>query len=366
MESYTQIQSNPQKSRSWVMLLLAVLIALCACIGAFALGHHYGSPTTTIAPPPFLTAENLPFGIVDPHVHFMLVPNFSYPFISPKLNHNWGVRDFNSAASGIAVDKIIFMEVLCTTPLEEAQWVQSIVDQGSSGSDYRPGPNPSLPGGRPAVAGIVASARLDQGEEVARQDLEILLETVPALRGIRRVVQNDPDDMACMTPDYIGGVRAVGNASRPLFVDMGIRKEQIKCVYLLASKFPNIRFLVDHIGKPDIAGGALEPWTSDLSQLSTLKNVHIKLSGLVDQSQSEAEHFDSWTIQQLTPYVVRTIKIFGWDRVMFAGNWIEVLHYSSWRRWVEGLLLIVQSPPLSATPTQLQQLFRDNADKFHS
>lgn len=363
MESYTQIQTTSQKSHRWEWVA-AVVISLGACFAAFFIGRSFAPAATSVPFSSLLTVESLPFAITDPHVHFMLVPNFSYPRIWPQLTHSWSVRDFNSASSGVAVDKMVFMEVICDTPIEEAQWVQSVANRGTESSDYRPGPNPSLKEGTPEIAGIIASARLEQGADAARADLATLLQTVPLLKGIRRVVQNDPDDMACMTANYTDGVSVVGNTSS-LFVNMGIRKEQLKCLYLLALKFPNIRFLLDHIAKPDIANAVMEPWKSDLSKVANLPNVHVKISGLADQSQGDNDHYDSWTVPQFTPYVTHAIQAFGWDRVMFAGNWMEVNHYSSWRRWVEGLLFIVQQPPLSATPVQIQQLFRDNAKKFH-
>jgi len=79
---------------------------------------------------------------------------------------------------------------------------------------------------------------------------------------------------------------------------------------------PNVQFILDHIGKPDIKHQLFEPWKQDLKTLASLPNVWCKMSGLV----TEADH-QRWQREDLKPYIDHVLECFGFERVMYGGDW---------------------------------------------
>ena len=75
-------------------------------------------------------------------------------------------------------------------------------------------------------------------------------------------------------------------------------------------------FVLDHLGKPAIADGQLEPWGSELAELARLPNVFAKLSGLTTEAKP-----GEWTPEDLAPYLQRALELFGPDRLMFGSDW---------------------------------------------
>ncbi|MGH6944594.1 MAG: amidohydrolase family protein, partial [Geminicoccaceae bacterium] len=119
---------------------------------------------------------------------------------------------------------------------------------------------------------------------------------------------------------------------------------------------PEVRFVLDHIGKPAIRDGLLDPWRDHLRQLAAMQNVWCKLSGVV----TEADHA-SWTREQLRPYVEHAVECFGFERVMYGADWpvSELTHrYPTWVEILEWILA-------GCTEAELRKVFRDNAIAFY-
>ena len=112
----------------------------------------------------------------------------------------------------------------------------------------------------------------------------------------------------------------------------------------------------DHIGKPFIAEGIIEPWAGYISKLAQAPNVFCKLSGV----STEAE-WESWSTDSLQPYTDVVLETFGFDRVMFGGDWPVVNLSSSWSGWVETLEELVSG----FGEDERRRLFFDNAAAFY-
>jgi L-fuconolactonase len=108
--------------------------------------------------------------------------------------------------------------------------------------------------------------------------------------------------------------------------------QHLKNSITLVRACPEVSFVLDHIGKPDIKGKMQEPWRSEIRALASLPNVVCKVSGMVTEAEPE-----TWTTEDLRPYIEHVLEAFGEDRVMFGGDWPVVLMGSSYRRWVESL-----------------------------
>jgi L-fuconolactonase len=163
------------------------------------------------------------------------------------------------------------------------------------------------------VAGVVGWADLtapDVAAEIAR------LRQVPGggrLVGIRHLVQDEPDPGWLDRPDVRRGLRAVGQAG--LAYDLLVRPAQLPAAIRAAGDLGDMRFVLDHGAKPDIASGRIEPWSGLVAELARRPNVMCKLSGLVTEAGP------GWTAAQIAPYADRLLECFGPGRLMFGSDW---------------------------------------------
>lgn len=176
----------------------------------------------------------------------------------------------------------------------------------------------------------------------------------PLIKGVRRIIQFEPDLEFCLRPDFVRGVRMV--ADFDLSFDMSIAPEHIFNAIELVRQCPDVRFMIDHVAKPHIKAGEMEPWRTHLKKLAGFENVWCKLSGMV----TEADH-RHWTRDQLKPYIHHAIDCFGFDRLVYAGDWPVVPQVGEYTRWVETLDWAVED----CSPTQRRKLFYDNAIAFY-
>ncbi len=278
------------------------------------------------------------FPIIDSHVHLYDVERLTYAWLGhvPKINRSHGMAEFDTARGEVAVDKLVFAEVAVDTGLhiDEAAFVQEMADTD------------------PRLAGMIAHAPVEKGAAV-ETDLDALARFA-ALRGIRRLIEVERDPSIALEPDFIEGVRRVGQ--RGLSFDICVKHWALTFGMELARRCPEVSFVLDHIGKPGIRQGLLEPWRSQISELARLPNVVCKVSGVI----TEADHA-AWTPAQVKPYVEHVIESFGFDRVMYGSDWTvsELTH--RYPQWVEILDEIVAG----ASDVEQRLLFRETAARVY-
>ncbi len=136
----------------------------------------------------------------------------------------------------------------------------------------------------------------------------------PKLVGVRHVIHDEPDDDFLLRNDFrqgIGQLRAFG-----LTYDLLLFPKHLSRAVRLVEEFPDQPFVLDHLAKPCIRDGLIEPWATDLRRLATFPNVTCKLSGMVTEA-----HWDAWTPDQLRPYLDIVVEAFGADRLMLGSDW---------------------------------------------
>ncbi len=134
------------------------------------------------------------------------------------------------------------------------------------------------------------------------------------LVGIRHQAHDEPDADWLLRDDVVRGVRAVGAAG--LVYDLLIRSRELPAALELARRLPDARFVIDHLAKPPIATGALEPWRTGIAGFAPLEHVACKVSGLVTEAD-----WSSWTAADLQPIVDHAIEVFGPERLLFGSDW---------------------------------------------
>ncbi len=277
------------------------------------------------------------FPIVDTHVHLWHPEQLRYPWLSevPALNRPYLLKDYIAAYGELEVESIVFVQ--CDTHpddgLKETAWVTALANVD------------------PRIQGIVAWAPLEGGEQVA-PFVEKLADN-PLVKGIRRLIQSESLDF-CVQPDFVNGVKTL--ARYQLSFDICIFHPQLGNAIRLVEQCPNVQFILDHIGKPDIKNQLFDPWKQEIETLAAFPNVYCKISGLVTEADLE-----TWTPADLHPYIEHVIACFGFDRVMYGSDWPVSTQASDYPRWVQTLKDAVSR----CSPEEQQNLFRDNAIKFY-
>jgi len=164
------------------------------------------------------------------------------------------------------------------------------------------------------VAGVVAYAPLHAGEAV-REDVSRLRQN-PLVVGVRTLIHAQPDPGWAVRADYLAGLGELARAD--LAWDMvGVLPDHLDQAVVIADRYPHLRVVLDHLGHPPVGGEARMPWWDQIARVAERPNVAAKLSGLYATVGS----LDSWTIDDVRPFVDRALEVFGPDRLMFGGDW---------------------------------------------
>ena len=135
------------------------------------------------------------------------------------------------------------------------------------------------------------------------------------LVGLRHLVHDEPDADWLLRPDVQRGLAAVQAAG--LTYDLLVRPRELPAAIATVRAFPGLRFVVDHIAKPDIKSRTTEPWRSLMRQFREHRNhVWCKLSGMA--TEADRQH---WQAPDLAPYIATALEVFGPDRCMYGSDW---------------------------------------------
>jgi len=154
---------------------------------------------------------------------------------------------------------------------------------------------------------------LDLRSPVLEQQLKELA-SHPKLVGLRHVIHDEPDDDFMLGLDFMKGIAQL--EAYELSFDLLLFPRHLTRAIKLVRTFPNQRFVLDHLGKPDIKAGKMEPWKNDIATLAGYPNVWCKLSGMV----TEADH-KQWHYKDLLPYMEVVLNAFGPDWIMLGSDW---------------------------------------------
>ncbi|HMN88024.1 MAG TPA: amidohydrolase family protein [Bauldia sp.] len=279
------------------------------------------------------------FPIVDAHVHLYDPGVVTFPWMKavPKLDRPYLPADFRALTDGVEIEALVFVEVDAAPGqnLKEAEWVDGLTAV------------------EPRLRGMVASIPLEKGEG-ARAELDAY-RRLGIARGVRRLIERHADEPGwSLHDDFVAGVRMLPDYG--FTFDLCLYHRQLAEVTELCRRCPEVRFVIDHIAKPGVRDGLTEPWRREMREIARLPNVFCKISGVV----TEADHA-RWTEAEVAPYIAHAIDCFGFDRVVYGGDWPVSELASTYRRWVD----LVDSVVAGASETERRKLYRDNAIAFY-
>lgn len=279
------------------------------------------------------------FPIIDAHVHLWNPARQRVPWMdnAPQISWLADMDVYAKATEGVDVEGLVYLEI-DIAPVYALPEAKLIADLAAKD---------------PRVKGVVAFAPLEYGERL-RWYLEELVTIGPAIKGIRRLTQGEADPNFCLQPDFIIGAQMLPEFG--LSCDLCCYYPQLGQTVELVRRCPETSFILDHIGKPNIRGGELEPWKSQISDLASLPNVVCKISGATTEA-----NWESWTIEDIKPYLMHVLEAFGEDRVVFGSDWPVSTQATTYQRWVAT----VDELTADWSEAAKRKLWNENARRFY-
>jgi len=136
----------------------------------------------------------------------------------------------------------------------------------------------------------------------------------PKLKGIRHVVHDEADDRFMMQPAFLDGIGLL--AEFDLVYDLLLFPRHLPVAVDVVGRFPKVRFVLDHLAKPDIKNADFGEWQRGVDQLGRFRNVWCKLSGMVTEAD-----WTGWTQEDMVPAMEGVFNAFGSERIMFGSDW---------------------------------------------
>jgi len=261
--------------------------------------------------PPVVAREG---DFVDAHVHFWDPGHLDYPWLHevpallrPLLPADL-VRENRSTGADLPAGVVVVeADRAPDQALAEVEWVLGLSSVG------------------PRTVGVVAHADVERGADCAGGLGRLVV--APGVVGVRRLLQDQRPGFSTR-PGFVAGVALVGGHGLPF--DLCIRSHQLPEVTELVRRLPEVLFVLDHLGKPEVTASGYARWAADLARLAALPNVRCKLSGLA--TEADPGHR---TAADLAPFLRHAVDVFGPSRTMFGSDWPVLTLATSYARWLD-------------------------------
>lgn len=231
---------------------------------------------------------------IDAHQHFWRYNGKEYEWIDDSITCLR--RDFLPADLEPLLKQNGFtgsIAVQARQTLEETRWLLELANAN------------------PFILGVVGWVDLRSPD--VKSQLEEFTENRKLL-GVRHVVQSEPDDRFLLQPDFMRGVALLEQFG--LTYDILIYPHHLPVAAEFVHHFPRQRFVLDHLAKPLIRTGSIEPWRSGIRDLAQFPNVFCKLSGLITEAD-----WKTWTPEHIKPCLDVAFQHFGPERLMIGSDW---------------------------------------------
>jgi len=276
--------------------------------------------------------------ILDTHQHLLMTDRWSYSWTSgltPLENRLFDYEAYLDVCQDAGIAGTLFME---STP-DSSYWREETQLVLQMAADPKT-----------LIRGVVANCRPEEDA-----GFEPWVESIrgPHLKGVRRILHVEPDELSQQSV-FVRNVRKLADWN--LTFDLCVLEKQLPIAMELAKSCERTQFVLDHCGVPDIAAGVLAPWRESIRAISELPNVTCKISGVLAYCAP-----DEANIETVRPYVEHCIECFGWDRVVWGGDWPVCLLTSNLQTWVETSRALVSGE----SEANQRKLFHENAERIY-
>lgn len=175
------------------------------------------------------------------------------------------------------------------------------------------------------------------------------------LKGFRHVVQGEPDHNFLLRPSFLRGISVLEKHNYTY--DILIFPHQLGAALEFVKRFPNMRFVIDHIAKPYIKDGFYNGWATLMKEIGKHDNVYCKVSGIVTEAD-----FKTWTPAQIKPYLELVFEAFGAERIMFGSDWPVCLVAGNYKQ----VKALITNFIANLSATEQAKVMGQNAIEFYN
>jgi len=274
--------------------------------------------------------------VVDSHQHFWDPADLALPALPAEasiLTRAYLPDDLRPDIEAVGVARTVFVQIHPQSPATN-EWMFSQANAAGF------------------VAGVVAWVDLQDPSAVGSSLDELQRE--PKFVGIRHLVENEPDVNWIVQAPVLESLQEL--ARRDIPYEMLVRPRHLENVLRVLDEVPDLRVVIDHIAKPDIAGGGSAGWAEDMAAIAQRLQAYCKLSGMITEAD-----WQNWEPADLAPYVRHVIDVFGWDRVMFGSDWPVCLLAGDYRQVWRTINEVLRD----ISDQQRAKVFGANAARFY-
>jgi predicted TIM-barrel fold metal-dependent hydrolase len=274
--------------------------------------------------------------IIDTHLHIVDQGAMRYPWLANAgpLNRNASYDDYAREARQLGIQAVLHMEVdVADDDIDaETRYVVAVAARPDS-----------------LLVGAIASCRPEHA------DFPAYLEKIASngvVKGLRRILHEMPDDLSTSTLFRDNIKRLAGTG---LTFDLVALPHQLPIVAELVDLAPDVQFILDHCGVPDIKSEAYDSWAANMAEIARRPNLVGKLSGIIAYTNRE-----TWTLDDIRPYAEHTIGCFGFDRMVWGSDWPVCTLAGSLSTWVGATHALLEG----ASTEEKAKLLSGNAKRI--
>jgi L-fuconolactonase len=252
---------------------------------------------------------------IDAHHHLWQYTPQEYAWIDEsmsRLRRDFLVADLETTLSSAGFAGAVAVQARQTR--EETDWLLSLARSSRS------------------ILGVVGWAPIASPD--FSKELDRLCQESHHLKGLRHIIQDEPDDAFILGSEFNRGIAAMRSSG--LVYDILIFERHLPATIQFVDRHPKQAFVLDHVAKPRIRDQVLEPWKRNLCELAKRDNVYCKISGMVTEA-----NWSTWSTEDLRPYVDVVLQAFSPRRLMVGSDWPVCLLACSYARWVETLRTLI-------------------------
>jgi L-fuconolactonase len=250
--------------------------------------------------------------IIDSHQHFWDLDRVEYPWLVPAygpIYRTFEPSELLPQLRAVGVDRTVLVQSANSFADTDAMLAQAAVE--------------------PWIGAVVGWVPLEDAAASASALDDRYLDQ-PKYRGVRHLNHTEPDPDWLIRPAVIAGLREL-EARGLVFEVVAVYPLHLGHVPALARACPDLRIVIDHLGKPPIASRDLVAWKRELAAAAAHPNVFAKVSGL-----NTAADWETWTAEDLVEPIGHAIGVFGADRLMAGSDWpVATLAGDYERVWTE-------------------------------
>jgi L-fuconolactonase len=261
---------------------------------------------------------------IDAHHHLWCYEKEGYAWIGPQMTtlaRDFLPDDLQRELTGSGVHGSVAVQA--RQSLDETRWLLDLAADSS------------------VIRGVVGWAPIASPEFPGTLEG---LQPFGKLKGLRHVIQDEPDDEFILRPGFNAGIALL--KQHALVYDILIFERHLRAAISFVDRHPGQIFVLDHAAKPRIRERQLEPWRSNMRELARRENVYCKVSGLVTEA-----HWTEWGPADLQPYMDVVLEAFGPRRLMAGSDWPVCLLAATHQKWFSTLQSFIA--PLSSAEQEM-------------